>query len=189
MVQGVVEQANDRGIKVGGLWFNYSQFQEVPHPEVGDTVTMEVVRDRFIRALKIDGADESEELTGDDFAGLQPPAPDGDDPSTWGGPSRYPQGQGPYPAGTAAPRRVAPHPEAPGAVREDLTNAPRQAARPPQQPHGEAFLARAEGLKAAITFTAGTAEPTVEATLAVADVFARYLLTGEAGRPLEEGGT
>jgi hypothetical protein len=52
-VTGEVEATNEKGCKVDGRWFNYSQFRDVRRPEVGQTVALEVVRDRFITALTV----------------------------------------------------------------------------------------------------------------------------------------
>jgi hypothetical protein len=52
-VEGLVEHANPRGIRVGGTWYNYSQHYEVPHPNVGDHVTLEVDTRGWIRQLTI----------------------------------------------------------------------------------------------------------------------------------------
>ncbi len=52
-VTGEVEATNEKGSKVDGRWFNYSQFRDVRRPEVGQTVALEVVRDRFITALTV----------------------------------------------------------------------------------------------------------------------------------------
>ena len=52
-VTGEVEATNEKGCKVDGRWFNYSQFRDVPRPEVGQTVSLEVVRDRFINSLSV----------------------------------------------------------------------------------------------------------------------------------------
>ena len=80
-LRGVVEATNERGIKLQGRWLNFSRYREVPHPEVGQEVEVEVVRDRFINALTItDGGDvvlpldeltAEEEPAGDAFTGLE----------------------------------------------------------------------------------------------------------------------
>ena len=78
-LRGVVEATNERGIKLQGRWLNFSRYREVPHPEVGQEVEVEVVRDRFINALTMTGGDDvilpldepaaEEEPVGDAFAG------------------------------------------------------------------------------------------------------------------------
>jgi hypothetical protein len=82
--RGTVESSNDKGIKVNGRWLNYSQFRQLARPQVGDTVELEVVRDRFINALTLIGVD-GEPIANDDASvgppvslrggGLPPPRP------------------------------------------------------------------------------------------------------------------
>ena len=73
-VTGEVEATNEKGCKVDGRWFNYSQFRDVPRPEVGQTVSLEVVRDHFINSLSVLGpgglAAPSEDGSGPDDAGF-----------------------------------------------------------------------------------------------------------------------
>jgi hypothetical protein len=71
--RGTVESSNDKGIKVNGRWLNYSQFRQLARPQVGDTVELEVVRDRFVNALTVIGVDG--EAVGNDAASVGPPAP------------------------------------------------------------------------------------------------------------------
>jgi hypothetical protein len=52
-IEGQVENVNPRGIRVGGAWYNYSQHYEVPHPNVGDHVTLEIDGRGWIRQLTI----------------------------------------------------------------------------------------------------------------------------------------
>jgi hypothetical protein len=54
-VTGVVEATNVKGIKVGGRWWNYSQYAAVPRPEIGQWVTLEA-RGRFISKLLLQPA-------------------------------------------------------------------------------------------------------------------------------------
>ncbi len=97
--RGVVEATNDKGLKLGGRWLNYSQFRQVPHPETGQEVEVEIVRDRFINALTVIGAggdlvldlEESESISGDAFEGLDAdaaPAPRPRRPATPAAPAR-----------------------------------------------------------------------------------------------------
>ncbi len=82
-LRGVVEATNEKGIKIGERWVNYSQFRQVPRPDPGQEVEVELDRGRFINALTVVGGagggpalDEPEELTGDAFEGLaSDPAP------------------------------------------------------------------------------------------------------------------
>jgi hypothetical protein len=54
LIRGAVEQANEKGVKVGGRWFNYSQFSTITaKPDEGDTVEMDIAKGRFINALRI----------------------------------------------------------------------------------------------------------------------------------------
>jgi hypothetical protein len=71
--RGMVESSNDKGIKVNGRWLNYSQFPQLARQQVGDTVELEVERDRFINALTVIGVD-GEPVANDD-ASVGPPTP------------------------------------------------------------------------------------------------------------------
>jgi hypothetical protein len=53
VVEGVVEVANAKGIKVNGDWFNVSQFRPVALPEVGAVVRLEVQPKGFINKLEV----------------------------------------------------------------------------------------------------------------------------------------
>jgi hypothetical protein len=53
VVEGVVEAANPKGIKINGDWFNVSQFRPVALPEVGVVVRLEVQPKGFIKALEV----------------------------------------------------------------------------------------------------------------------------------------
>ena len=111
-----VEATNERGIKLAGRWLNFSQFHQVPHPEVGQLVRVTLQKGRFISALKILAPGEFDDAEGEvdpndeafpEFEG--PPAGFTVAPGLDGPPS------GDYPAGTAAPRRVLPTPVPPPA--------------------------------------------------------------------------
>ncbi|HEX2186009.1 MAG TPA: hypothetical protein VHN78_10950, partial [Chloroflexota bacterium] len=64
--RGVVEATNEKGVKLNGRWLNYSQFHDVPHPEPGDEIEVEIARDRFINALNIVGGAERPAGSGGD---------------------------------------------------------------------------------------------------------------------------
>lgn len=53
VVEGIVEDANERGIKVGGEWRNVSKFHPVDLPDRGTRVRLELDSKGFIRALHI----------------------------------------------------------------------------------------------------------------------------------------
>jgi hypothetical protein len=52
-VEGIVESANDRGIKVGGEWRNASKFHPVELPDRGTRVRCQLDGKGFIRTLEI----------------------------------------------------------------------------------------------------------------------------------------
>ena len=53
VVEGIVESANDRGVKVGGEWRNVSRFHPVELPDRGVRVRLELDGKGFIRAVHI----------------------------------------------------------------------------------------------------------------------------------------
>ena len=53
LVEGIVESANDRGVKVGGEWRNVSRFHPVDLPDRGARVRLELDNKGFIRSLQI----------------------------------------------------------------------------------------------------------------------------------------
>jgi hypothetical protein len=53
LVEGVVEAANPKGVRVRGEWFNASQFKPVALPEVGEYVRLNVDAKRFISAVEV----------------------------------------------------------------------------------------------------------------------------------------
>jgi hypothetical protein len=53
VVEGVVEAANPKGIRINGDWFNVSQFRPVALPEVGVVVRLEVQPKGFIKSLEV----------------------------------------------------------------------------------------------------------------------------------------
>jgi hypothetical protein len=173
-----VEATNERGIKLAGRWFNFSQFHQVPRPEVGQLVRVTLQKGRFISGLKIltpgdldDGegeADPTDEAF-PEFEGPPPPAPAGFRvaPGLDGPPA------GDYPAGSAAPRRVTgevgPAPTPPPAPR-----AP-SAARTPALPS-----LKAAALAAAAHFLSGKPDSTEDAVYQTAFRFLAWLEDDEA---------
>jgi hypothetical protein len=53
VVEGIVESANERGIKVGGEWRNASRFHPVELPDRGARVRIELDAKGFIRTLTV----------------------------------------------------------------------------------------------------------------------------------------
>src|SRR5579859_6451155 len=53
VVEGIVESANDRGVKVGGDWRNVSRFHPVELPDRGARVRLELDGKGFIRSVQI----------------------------------------------------------------------------------------------------------------------------------------
>lgn len=55
-IRGRVEQANEKGLKVDGRWFNFSQYsRSTVRPEEGDDVELEIARGKFINDARITG--------------------------------------------------------------------------------------------------------------------------------------
>lgn len=52
-VEGLVESANDHGIKVAGEWRNVSKFKPVELPERGARVRLELDSKGFIKSLQV----------------------------------------------------------------------------------------------------------------------------------------
>ena len=53
-VRGRVEQTNDKGVKVDGRWFNWSQFSRSrPLLDEGDDVELEIARGKFIDGARV----------------------------------------------------------------------------------------------------------------------------------------
>jgi len=52
-VEGVVEQVNERGIKVAGDWRNASKFHPVDLPERGARVRLELDAKGFLRSVQV----------------------------------------------------------------------------------------------------------------------------------------
>jgi hypothetical protein len=60
LVEGLVESANDHGIKVAGEWRNVSKFKTVDLPDRGARVRLELDGKGFIKSLTVlDGAPSS----------------------------------------------------------------------------------------------------------------------------------
>jgi hypothetical protein len=76
-IRGTVEQANEKGLKVGGRWFNFSQYSRTTvRPQEGDQVELEVARGKFINDLRVTGGSLEPALAGDDdLFGDGEPAP------------------------------------------------------------------------------------------------------------------
>lgn len=79
LVRGTVEQTNEKGVRIDGRWFNYSQFSTVTtRPEAGDTVELEVAKGRFINNVTLLGGEGDREFLSDDgsdpFDGFDEPA-------------------------------------------------------------------------------------------------------------------
>jgi len=53
VIEGIVEAANDRGIKVGGEWRNASKFHPIDLPDRGARVRLELDNKGFIRTLQV----------------------------------------------------------------------------------------------------------------------------------------
>ncbi|SRR2546422_6204911 len=53
VVEGLVESANDHGIRVGGEWRNVSKFHPVDLPERGARVSISLDAKGFIRTLQV----------------------------------------------------------------------------------------------------------------------------------------
>lgn len=60
-VKGLVETVNDKGIKIGDNWFNFSQYDPVEEPHEGDAVEIKVdgKNGKWIKELKFISADEA----------------------------------------------------------------------------------------------------------------------------------
>lgn len=66
VVEGLVESANDHGIKVAGEWRNVSKFKPIDLPERGARVRLELDSKGFIRSLQVlDAAPSTSSASGD----------------------------------------------------------------------------------------------------------------------------
>jgi hypothetical protein len=77
-VQGRVEQTNEKGLKVDGRWFNWSQYSRAStRPQEGDDVELEVARGKFINDAHIlgSGGQGTLELDDEDPSADGAPAP------------------------------------------------------------------------------------------------------------------
>jgi len=53
-IRGRVEQTNEKGLKVDGRWFNWSQYSRASvRPDEGDEVELEIARGKFINDARI----------------------------------------------------------------------------------------------------------------------------------------
>lgn len=59
-VKGIVETVNDKGIKIGSDWFNFSQYDPVEEPKEGDAVEIKVdgKNGKWIKELKFVSKEE-----------------------------------------------------------------------------------------------------------------------------------
>ena len=77
-IRGRVEQTNEKGLKVDGRWFNWSQYsRSTVRPDEGDDVELEIARGKFINDARIvgqgdPGADIELGLDDDPFAASVP---------------------------------------------------------------------------------------------------------------------
>jgi hypothetical protein len=176
---GEVEATNERGIKLGGRWLNYSQFHRVPRPETGHVVRVTLQRDRFITDLEVldgaalddaEGAADPGEVDGDfpEFEGPPPAAPPPAASDVAAGLDRPPTGDNP--GGTAAPRR------APVRVAPAPTPAPPPRAQVPTTPQPPTRAAlKAAALAAAAHFQSGKPDSTEDAVYETAYRFLAWL--------------
>ena len=60
-VKGIVETVNDKGINIGGNWFNFSQYDPVETPQEGDAVEIKVdgKNGKWIKELKFISPEEA----------------------------------------------------------------------------------------------------------------------------------
>lgn len=66
-IRGRVEQTNEKGLKVDGRWFNWSQYsRSTVRPNEGDDVELEIARGKFINDARILGTGDQHTLTLDD---------------------------------------------------------------------------------------------------------------------------
>jgi hypothetical protein len=77
-IRGRVEQTNDKGLKIDGRWFNWSQYsRSTVRPDEGDDVELEIARGKFINDARIVGKGEPGFVLDDDdpFGGALPEPP------------------------------------------------------------------------------------------------------------------
>src|SRR5215207_250232 len=83
-IRGRVEQTNEKGLKVDGRWFNWSQFSRATvRPDEGDDVELEIARGKFIDDARIvgqggqggQGVEDALGFDNDDPFGESAPAP------------------------------------------------------------------------------------------------------------------
>jgi hypothetical protein len=164
VLRGVVEATNERGIKLGGRWLNYSQFRQVPHAEAGQEVEVEVVRDRFINALSVVGGAPDDLVLdlpddeGQHFEGLDVAPPD----------------DAPPPPGITFP------PGGPVGVPAPAVRARYVGSRP--APDRNTEIRRLALLKAAADFAATRPDLTPDDVLAVARQWETWVIERDGGR-------
>jgi len=62
-VEGTVESANPKGIKLGGEWRNVSKFRPVDLPPVGSTVRADIDDKGFLKTIEVLQSDEHTSVT------------------------------------------------------------------------------------------------------------------------------
>lgn len=66
-IRGRVEQTNEKGLKVDGRWFNWSQYsRSTVRPDEGDDVELEIARGKFINDARIVGKGDQNALALDE---------------------------------------------------------------------------------------------------------------------------
>jgi hypothetical protein len=171
VLRGVVEATNERGIKLGGRWLNYSQFRQVPHPEAGQEVEVEVVRDRFINALSVVGG-APDDLVLD----LQ----DDDEGQTFEGLDVAPTGDAPPPDDAPPPPEITFPPGGPVGVPAPVVRARYVGSR--SAPDRNTEIRRLALLKAAADFAATRPDLTPDDVLAVARQWETWVIERDGPR-------
>ena len=110
-VRGRVEQTNEKGLKLDGRWFNWSQYSRASvRPNEGDDVELEIARGKFINDARILGGGGGGGAAGGFAGGQDTFSLDDDDP--FGG------------ALTSAPPRAASAPPAAGSFPSRTASSP-----------------------------------------------------------------
>lgn len=55
-ISGQVESVNEKGIKLGGAWYNFSKHHTVPAVTKGQSVTLDIEGGKWINGLTVNGA-------------------------------------------------------------------------------------------------------------------------------------
>src|SRR5262245_40609027 len=53
VIEGTIDQANERGVRINGQWFNLSQFKPVALPAAGARVSLRVDARRYIQSVEV----------------------------------------------------------------------------------------------------------------------------------------